>query len=212
MPRMNKWLADRMATVFANQFHSVTVTHTSFPVEGLKRVRFEGNFSGVTYVPGNVIEFRVTDEDFRHYTPAHFDLRNGVCDVLFYLHGHGVGSDWAESLQAGDTTHLMGPGNKMALRDDCSEHVLFGDESSLGFALTMLGAVGGAHQTARCLLELDAAHTSWAADLGIDADIVSKDGLNDSLAQLDDLAPGSKAAFYLTGRAKSIQTFKQLLK
>ncbi|MEM9622543.1 MAG: siderophore-interacting protein [Pseudomonadota bacterium] len=210
MPRMNKWLADRMQNLFASQFHPVEVTETEQACADLKRVRFQGALQSVDYLPGNVIEFRINDEDFRHYTPALFDRDNGICDVLFYLHDLGVGSRWAKQLTAGDQTFLMGPGNKMAYQYQYAEHVLFGDESSLGFVLTMAKAAECANQSAHCVLELDAAHAHWPKQFGIDATLVAKNTLAADIEQLDAL-PAS-AAYYLTGRARSIQVFKRHLK
>lgn len=210
MPRMNKWLADRMQTLFANQFHPVTVSDIQFPAHGLKRVRFSGDLAGAKYQPGAVIEFRVTDEDFRHYTPASFDAEAGVCDVVFYLHGQGVGSQWVEALSCGDSTYLMGPGVKTAYRTSARRHVVFGDETSLGFAAAIADAAAGDDAQVECLLELDPEHRDWPQTLGLPSTVIVKDQLAQTLTArtLDE----GDTAFYLTGRAKSIQVFKRALK
>ncbi|MEL7162659.1 MAG: oxidoreductase, partial [Bacteroidota bacterium] len=92
MPRLPKWLANSVETILPGQFHPVVATEVEYLTDKLKRVRFEGDLTGTSFVPGQVIEFRVTDNDFRHYTPTYYDRGAGVCEVLFYLHGKGPGS------------------------------------------------------------------------------------------------------------------------
>ncbi|MEM7100014.1 MAG: SIP domain-containing protein [Pseudomonadota bacterium] len=211
---MNKWLADRMLKVFSSHLHPVTVTHIDTPVDGLKRVRFEGSLNGAEYKPGNVIEFRITDEEFRHYTPAHLDLEQGFCDVLFYIHGLGVGSQWVDALTVGTETHLMGPGDKMSYETNNTSHVFFGDETSLGFAQAMTSAAHLTNDRTQTILELDSDHKHWPEAIGLTGNlqVIDKDTLDQKLPRLDLTEATSSSIYYLTGCAKSIQQFKQFLK
>ena len=86
MPKLPKWVANGVEKVFSHLMHPVAVTHTQYLDDQLKLVRFEGDLSKTKFTPGNVIEFRVNDTDFRHYTPSLFNKSAGVCEVIFYLH------------------------------------------------------------------------------------------------------------------------------
>ncbi|MEM7217371.1 MAG: siderophore-interacting protein [Pseudomonadota bacterium] len=217
MPRMNKWLADRMERAFSSQFHPVDVVEIEQIGERLRRVRFAGDLSATSYAPGYVIEFRITDVDFRHYTPAYYDAERGLCDVLFYLHDKGVGSAWAANLEVGQRVTLMGPGNKMTLRDG-ARHLLFGDETAIGLCAAMTDATQRSGAQLHSLLELDATHWAWPVQLGLEVTLLDKDP--NSTAARDWFAQQSEAdwqrlrgaQFYLVGRARSIQAIKQTLR
>ncbi|MEL6699079.1 MAG: siderophore-interacting protein [Bacteroidota bacterium] len=216
MPTLPKWLANGMEKVFSGMMHPVEVTHTAFPHKQLKRVRFEGDLSQAFFIPGQVIEFRINDNAFRHYTPAYYNQQAGICDVLFYLHGKGPGSSWASNLQVGDQTKLMGPGGRMKLDSTRSQHFLFGDESSLGFCLHMAVAIEAVNQDFTCLLELEPAHHGWPSDLGLESAVVV------SSKKMADVHSGNvlcvlhemdwtSTSCYLTGRAQSIQAVQKAL-
>ncbi|MEM1110685.1 MAG: siderophore-interacting protein [Pseudomonadota bacterium] len=220
MPTLNKWVADTAEKVFASQFRPVEVTAAEMLDERLKHVRLEGDLSASRYTDGNTIEFRVSDREFRHYTPSFYDREGGVCDVLFYLHGLGPGSDWASKLQVGSTTRLMGPSNKMAVRPEQTCHLLFGDESSMGFVNGFVKSAALKGQRCDVLLELDDAHKHWPELLNIEATVVEKsrelpaDAAHRWLQQQTEAQwqALNDTAIYLTGRARSIQRLKQLFK
>ncbi|MEM8767203.1 MAG: siderophore-interacting protein [Pseudomonadota bacterium] len=220
MPRLNKWMADGMEKLFQSQFRPVEVSDTTYFYDRLKRVRFQGDLSGASFTPGNVIEFRINDEEFRHYTPADLDVEQGTCEVLFYLHDLGPGSRWAEALAVGASLNLMGPGRKMSFRTDAAEHLLFGDESSLGLALSFARAAATTGTRCRFLLELDDANKTWPDALGLsDATVFTSSSTPGAAASqwvedLDDQAWHrlSAGAVYLTGQAASIQRLYQRLK
>ncbi|MEM6265765.1 MAG: oxidoreductase, partial [Bacteroidota bacterium] len=99
MPSLPKWLANTTEKLLKDQFHPVEVTGAALIAPELKRVTFSGNLSKTQFQPGQVIEFRINETDFRHYTPSVFDIEKGICEVLFYLHGKGPGSSWAANLK-----------------------------------------------------------------------------------------------------------------
>ncbi|MEM7018236.1 MAG: siderophore-interacting protein [Pseudomonadota bacterium] len=220
MPTVSKWMADAMERLFSNQFHPVRVTQTEMIDSQLKRVRFQGDLSCTEYVVGNVIEFRVSDREFRHYTPASFDKEQGVCDVLFYLHGLGPGSEWVDQLQVDMATNLMGPGGKMALTAGQDRHVLFGDETSLGLTHGFWNAIERNGANFDAVLELEEEHRHWPQCLQMNARILGKSvqapakGILEWLEQLSEQEWRAlqSASFYLTGRAQSIQRIKKSLK
>lgn len=75
MPKVPKWMANAMESLFSGSYHPVQVTAVDDLAGGLRKVRFEGNFSKSKkeFVAGNVIEFRISDTEFRHYTLWYYD-------------------------------------------------------------------------------------------------------------------------------------------
>ncbi len=219
MPSLPKWIANGTEVLFSLMMHPVTVSQIEYLDDDLKRVRFSGDLHSASYVPGQVIEFRINDTEFRHYTPAYYDQEQGVCDVLFYLHDYGPGSQWAERLQVGDTTKLMGPGGKMRFQPEHQYHFIFGDESSLGLCSMLKSAADAQHQEYLCLLELAQAHCHWPNLINLQADVVTKSNQSPAQAAVQVLRDmqgnlwetWQRATFYLTGRAKSVQAVRQAL-
>lgn len=222
MPRLNRWMADAMERLFSNQFHPVEVVKIEQLDAKLKKVCFEGDLSGCRFEPGDVIEFRVSEQEFRHYTPARFDAAKGLCDVLFYTHGLGIGSAWVEQLGEGDRVKLMGPGSgkvaykaKAASAGAPSSHLIFGDESSLGTAYSLYQAIHANGHRTHILMELDDGHHHWPALLGLEAELLGKaedvadEAATSALGAIKEL---SASRCYLTGRARSIQRLKSRLK
>lgn len=134
MPKVPKWMANAMESLFSGMYHPVKVIAIEDLQPRLRKIRFEGDFANVKkeFIPGNVIEFRISDTEFRHYTPSYFNREAGVCDVLFYLHDKGPGSKWVENLKVGNKLNLLGPGGKIRYNPEFKIHIAFGDETSLG--------------------------------------------------------------------------------
>ena len=57
--------------------------------------------------------------------------------ILIFLHGNGPGSDWAACLQQGDSCQFIGPRSSLNFADIGGPSVFFGDETSMGAALTL---------------------------------------------------------------------------
>ncbi|MEM6346759.1 MAG: siderophore-interacting protein [Bacteroidota bacterium] len=219
MPSLPKWLANGMEKVFNGMMQPVEVAQTKYYHSHLKWVQFSGELSDTKFDAGNVIEFRISDTDFRHYTPSHYDKAKGVCEVLFYLHGYGPGSIWADRLEAGDQMKLMGPGGKMAYQFEQQRHFCFGDESSLGLCLNIQSEAKKQGNAFKCLLELDAENQSWPEMIALEAELMGKSHEYAAQEALDYIeawpqtswAEWQEASFYLTGRAKSIQRLRKSL-
>ena len=113
MPKIPKWLGDTMEAVFSKMVHPATVVTVEYIPPRLKRVVFSGPLQQLKFVPGNVVEFRINEREFRHYTLSGLDRDRGQCEVLFYLHDRGQGSRWAAPLQPGDTVKIIGPGGRI---------------------------------------------------------------------------------------------------
>ncbi|MEM8887332.1 MAG: siderophore-interacting protein [Bacteroidota bacterium] len=219
MPTVPKWLANGMEKVFSGMMNTVHVSETEYLDKHLKRVRFTGDLSSTKFVPGKVIEFRISDTEFRHYTPSYFDKEAGICDVLFYLHGYGPGSAWASALKKGDQMKLMGPGGKMSYAYASSRQFFFGDESSLGLCYNLAEEAKQKGHAYKCLLEMETENTAWPGIISLDAETVGKSSphpAEPAISYLQQLPAAEwedwkAASYYLSGRAKSIQAIRKAL-
>ncbi|WP_162903431.1 siderophore-interacting protein [Taibaiella koreensis] len=219
MPSVPKWLGNMMETVFSGNFTSVVADQVSTPAEGLKLIRFKGDFSrsNIAFVPGQKIEFRVNDTDYRHYTPAYFNKEEGICDVLFYLHDQGPGSRWAGLLQPGEETKLMGPGGRMRFDRRAGVHILYGDETSLGLFQCIATEAANHKLPYFCIAEMDSSHQHWAQLIPVKATAVVKhaafkayNAKNLFQEWLQDYqGPKEEMAFYLSGDARALQEFRK---
>ncbi len=217
MPSIPKWLGDTLEKLSGKYYHAVVVTDVDYLNESLKKVRFEGDFGSVVFTPGQVVEFRVTDRDYRHYTPSVFDKDRGVCEVIFYLHGQGVGSAWAAELAEGQQFKLIGPGGRLAYRNEFATHLVFGDETSIGLANCIADECKRQHHHFVGLLEFAPEHIPWQIDQNHDMTIVrssmetpGKRAL-EILESWERIYSNDNVCVYLTGRAKSIQGLRNYL-
>lgn len=207
--------------MFSGSYSEVVVTAVNSIDEGLKSVRFEGVFLNIKtdFVPGQKIEFRVSDTEYRHYTPSYFNQEEGVCEVLFYLHDKGPGSRWAAGLKKGDTLKMIGPGGKMRYDTHANIHILYGDETSLGLFHCMSEEAATRGEHCFCIAELDEAHRHWPGLVNVQAATVVPHVVfkaytaNAKLEEWLQTYTGSREriAFYLTGNAKAIQAFRKNL-
>lgn len=223
MPKAPKWLGDTMETVFSSHIHPVTVSEVNYIDKQLKQVRFEGDLSRTNFQPGQVVQLRVSETEYRHYTPSFFDKDKGICEVLFYLHGQGPGSHWARSLQKGQTIKFRGPGGRLRYDSSAKYHFLFGDETSIGLFQCIKDVVNQNRQEYLCILELENEFANWPDFANLSAEVVPKslnEPANEAIQILNSVStPDSvfwdvwkDATFYLAGRAKSIQSVQRKLR
>jgi len=219
MATVPKWLGDTMEVVYQRFMHEMVVTDIEYLDEKLKRVRFEGDLRKVKFIPGYVVKVRVNDTEYRHYTLSAFDTTVGYCEIVFYLHGMGPGSSWAEALRMGDKVKLLGPGGKLHYSESKENHFLFGDETSLGWMKCMEEEAERREEFFFGFAELDEPHQDWASRLGSSVKIVEKSSDNPAQPVIDILKEweedfwetAGNTVFYLTGRTKSIQAFRKFL-
>lgn len=208
-----------MSVVFKNMYHPVTVTEVQYLNEQLKKVRFEGDFSKTKFTPGSVVEFRVTPNDFRHYTPSCFSTAAGVCEIIFYLHGNGPGSAWAWRLQTGDTIKLLGPGGKLSYVEGFRHHFVFGDETTVGLMDCIRKEADKNGHSFFALIEVQEAHRDWVNLFSAEPLKCVMSSFEDPAVfairfldkSLDWMTAIRNTCFYLTGRAKSILAMRKYL-
>ncbi|MFC0186364.1 NADPH-dependent ferric siderophore reductase, contains FAD-binding and SIP domains [Pseudarcicella hirudinis] len=216
MSKVPKWVGDTIEIVFRNQIHPVEVSAVEYLSDKLKKVVFKGNLGENPFTPGQVVKFRISDTEYRHYTPVKYDINQGICEVLFYLHGKGIGSIWAENLKIGDFSKILGPGGFLKYKEESKYHFLWGDETSLGLFKCLKESILQNQQEYLCLLELEKEHHNWVSLSGLTADVIDKSE-EDLQTYLNDFNEKcwknwQNATFYLSGRAGSIQSFRKMLR
>lgn len=209
MPELPAFLADLIEPRFARR---ATVAMVLDLAPRLRRVRFQCDaLRGSRVLPGDEVEFRVSDRAFRHYTVARFDVLTGTFDVVFFLHGGGPGSSWAAALRTGQSLSVLGPGGGLE-PTEAPRRVFLGDETALGLFA--------------CLFESDERGWAGAIEAGPEAGqlptlvelgllgISRSDRRGDALgAWLEQSSFGGArdTAFYLAGHAGSVSRLRRWL-
>lgn len=111
---------------------SVRLLLPSPPVEELEIPRWNGN------------EFLLADgrrPALRTFTPRRLDTDALELDLDIVIHGHGVASEWAESVSTGDRAAVSGPGRGYTVDEQAPEFLLGGDESAIPAISQLLEAL-----------------------------------------------------------------------
>lgn len=221
MPSIPKWMANAMEALFSGSYLPVKISEVEMLTKKFKLVRFEGELqkSKKQFTAGNIIEFRVDDTQFRHYTPSYFNAEKGICDVIFYLHNKGIGSKWAENLQIGDEIKLIGPGGKTKYNTEAKTHFIFGDETSIGLMNCLSKKAEEKHKKYFCLAELDENNQDIIEKLDCNIVFCKKSTSEKALFAIEKAKEfilnyngnSNEIAFYLTGNAKSIANMRKVL-
>lgn len=67
----------------------------------------------------------------RDYTPVWFDVKRGILEIDFFLHGKGLGSDWARHTKMGDIIFVGGPRASHVIPYDFDWYLMIGDETAI---------------------------------------------------------------------------------
>lgn len=216
MPKMPKWMGDLSEKAFKSAYKQTVVTEVEYYHKLLKRIRYQGEILKETdWIAAQEVEFRVTDTEYRHYTPLCWNNIEGYVDVLFYLHGLGPGSQWADHIGVGDEVSLIGPGGKFIMPPDQWRVVMMGDETTLSAFKGMKDALPhGAH--APCILEMQEYARDWPALIGLNATTLNTVSHNRGRV-LEDWLLGfldtdtDETVFFLSGNANTIKGLRKLL-
>ena len=219
MPKVPKWVADAMESIFSGKTRKVIVVEVSYLHPSLKKITFKGDFTGVKFKIGQAIFFRVDDMNFRNYTPSYWNSTTGVCEVIFHLHGNGPGSRYIDELKLNDTLTMGLPRGFDMYKNSYNYHFFFGDETAIGLFKSLKQVIDENGQNYIGVLEADKDFCSFETDLGCLLDVVPKsqnkaenaisflESINGSLWEL-----WKSGVFYLMGNARSIQNFRKALK
>lgn len=207
-------LPARLATGAERWFgRPATVTAVEDLTPGLRRVTFAvPALRGRSWTPGQEIEVRVAERDFRHYTPIGFDPDTGALAVVFALHSGGPGTAWARELATGDRTAVMGPAGGLRRRGGQRE-LFLGDATALGLFASLLPSAGEAFGA----VEVPAPDGAGAAALVPGLDVLparAEPGaaLDRWLGDRIGVVPDAAQRACLVGHAQSIQRHRAALR
>jgi len=210
-----KWAGGLLESLVGQRAEVVASTYLS---PYLKKVRFRANISRMNFQIGYASVIRVSETEYRNYTVAHHDSRTGIVDIIFHIHGNGPGSEYANSLTAGDELYISSPRGRKVYDPKVHQQVLLGDETSIGLACALLPTLKQSGHAFQFYLELDEANRNAPAILGLEnCNVYPKDGsLSDEKCILElpvfRKADWRQANYILTGNVNTIQTLRKVLK
>ncbi|MBO9638534.1 MAG: siderophore-interacting protein [Siphonobacter aquaeclarae] len=215
---MKKWIGDAMESLMGSRMPHMQVLTTEYLSPEIKRIRFGGAISGMNFEPGHAVAIRVSDTEYRNYTPSYSDTAAGLVDIIFHLHGHGPGSDLANRLQTGDSLRISMPRGWKHYDPTVRNQVVFGDETSLGLASILFPLFRANGHRFQFLLELDECNRDVPARLGLEnVSIFPKSQAFRDEEQIRALSllrdPEWRGTHYLlTGNVTSVRTFRNVLR
>ncbi len=210
-----KWVSH----LFGNAMRpNVKVVETAYISPQIKKIRFQGDISNWRFQIGYASVIRVSETEFRNYTVAYHDKENGIFDIISHLHGNGVGSQYMDTLQTNDELFISPPRGKIVYDPSIKQQFFFGDETSLGIAVALFSLLKSNHHTFQFYFELEEENKNVPESLALEHyTVFPKNGSFSNEKWISDLPlfktdGWSTANFALVGNAKSIQTFRKVLK
>ncbi|WP_460687089.1 FAD-binding oxidoreductase [Niabella aquatica] len=210
-----KWVSN----LFGNSLRpNVKIMEIAYLSPQIKKIRFQGDISKWTFQIGFASVVRVSETEFRNYTVAYHDSENGIFDIVFHIHGNGIGSQLINSLKTNDELFVSPPRGKKFYERNIKQQFVFGDETSLGLACSFLPLLKQNQQQFQFYFELDEENKNVPELLDLESYTVFPK--NDSFRNekwISDLPffqtlDWHTASFVLSGNVKSVQTFRQVLK
>ncbi|PBQ30902.1 oxidoreductase [Sphingobacteriaceae bacterium] len=219
MPKVPKWAADAMESIFSGKSRQVVVSDITYINPYIKKITFKGDFTNVKFKVGQAIVVRVDDTNFRNYTPSYWNSSEEICEVIFHLHGNGPGSHYIANLKLNDTLRIGLPRGFDFYKKDYKYHFFFGDETTIGFFKSLKNAIDENGQNYIGVLEVnnDSFHSEMNLECMLDVVPISANKAENAIHSLESLdesvwALWKTGVFYLMGNAKSIQNFRKALK
>lgn len=219
MPKVPKWVADAMESVFSGLNRKVIVSEIIYLNPFLKKIVFKGDLQSVKFKTGQAIVIRVDDTNFRNYTPSYWNSEEGVFEVVVHLHGNGPGSSYISGLNLNDTISISLPRGFDFYRKEHDYHFFFGDETTIGLFESLKERVEENGQNYLGILELnkDTLNYELKTKCIFDTVVSSSDKAQNAILLLNNLPDHvwklwKDGAFYLIGNGRSIQNFRKALK
>jgi NADPH-dependent ferric siderophore reductase len=212
---MPKWIGDRLENAVGTK---VTVIDTLYITPKIKKIRFEGNLSKMDFILGGASVIRVSETEYRNYTIAYHNVEMGVLEIIFYIHGNGIGSQYIDTLKIDNELYISSARGRTVYNQKVKQYFFFGDETSLGLACSLQAVFKQNNQQFKFYFELDPQNKNIPKLLGLENQTVfSKNSLFRNEKRVSDLPlfkmlEWQAAHFILTGNVKSVQTFRKVLK
>lgn len=210
-----KWMGDLFEDVLRP---NVKIIQTSYISPQIKKIRFRGDISKMNFQIGYANVIRVSETEYRNYTVACHDREKGIFDIIFHLHGNGVGSQYIDSLEKNDELYISPPRGKKLYDPNIKQQFIFGDETSLGLACSLLPVLKQNQYQFQFYFELDGENKNVPELLGLEnVTVYPKNGSFRNEKWINDLplfktSEWKTASFILIGNVKSVQTFRKVVK
>ncbi|PAM96350.1 siderophore-interacting protein [Flavobacterium sp. IR1] len=218
MPKAPKWLLDTVDKLFLPKLPKMEVIDTVDLSQGVKKIRFKGDFTKFAFKPGSHMDIRVSDTEIRRYTAAYSDTKAGIMDFVVHLHGRYPGSDYMRGLEKGHKINISILKNQKYYYPSVSKYVFFGDETALALACSLLTVLEKNGHEFQFYFELDKENAAVPELLNFkNYTVFSKNGFFQNpewLADMPVLQTGNwnNASFILAGNTKSVQAIRKMLK
>ncbi|PLK43955.1 FAD-binding oxidoreductase [Emticicia sp. TH156] len=217
MSKLPKWAADltEKASFIMPDMKISEVVHIN---QNLKKIRFQGDLSRMNFQIGYANIIRVSDTEFRNYTTSYHNIEEGYFDIIFHIHRNGVGSNYIDTLKSGNELKVGIPRGKKMYEQNVKHHLIFGDETSLGIACSVLPLLKQNKNEYQFYFELDDENRNVPELLGLENYTIfsKKDTFRNELwinsLPIFKTNEWNFANYILTGNVKSVQTFRKVLK
>jgi NADPH-dependent ferric siderophore reductase len=210
-----KWVIN----LFGNSMRpNVKVLETSYINPQIKKIRFQGDISKWDFQIGYASVIRISETEFRNYTVAYHDTGNGIFDIIFHIHGNGIGSQYLDHLKENDELFISPPRGKKLYEQNVKQQFFFGDETSLGVAFALFPLLKKNNQQFQFYFELDEENKITPELLKLEnCKVFPKNNSFRNEKWISELPlfktdEWSNANFALAGNVKSMQTFRKVLK
>lgn len=218
MPSAPKWVFDVFDRVLSSKSSTMEVTKVEYLSDTVKRIQFTGNFRKFNFGVGSFIDFRVSDTEARRYTVSYVDDMRERLELIAHIHGEAPGSCFMRKLDIGDTVNINPPREYKYYEPTAAKYVIFGDETSLGLACSFLPVLIQNRHQFQFYLELEKENHDIVSLLPLSNctvfdknDAFSDEKWVDALPVVQS-TEWQQSNFVLTGNAKSVRTFRKVLK
>lgn len=215
--KLPKWAAD-LTEKTGSIMSAMRVAETVYISPNVKKIRFQGDISRMNFQIGYANVIRVSDTEFRNYTAAYHNVRDGILDIIFHMHGNGVGGRYIDTLQPEDELRISIPRGKKMYDETIRQQFIFGDETSLGLACSILPILQKNNHQYQFYFELDSENQHVPDLLGLENyTVFAKNNTFKNQQWINELAvfntdEWKTSNYILTGNANSVQTFRKVLK
>ena len=210
-----KWVSNLFKNAIQPNVKVVEVTHIS---QQIKKIRFQGDISEWDFQIGFASVVRVSETEFRNYTISFHDSEKGIFDIIFHIHGNGVGSKFIDTLKTNDELFISAPRGKTLYYPGVSRQFFFGDETSLSVAVALLPLLKKSDRQFQFYFELDEVNKNVPQLLGLENySVFPKDHSFRNKQWVSSLPlfqtnEWETANFAIVGNVRSVQTFRRVLK
>lgn len=209
-----KWFSNFLEDAMLPNAKVLEISHIT---PYIKKIRFQVDISKWNFQIGYANVVRVSETKFRNYTIASYDKQKGLCDIIFHLHGNGIGSKYINDLKQDDSIYISRPRGKKIYDSAVKQQLFFGDETSLGVATALFRLFKKNNHQFHFYFELDEANKYAPELLGLENFSICPKKLsfqNDKwiinlpICQTD---KWHKSNLIFIGNAKSVRSLRKIL-